>query len=111
MKKIIGWIVTAVVLLIVFPWLTVVFAGSAGMAICFILFFAVNPLFSIVSGILASRNIRRMWFLPLAVAGLYIFGTWMLFDMGEMAFLLYGGVYLAIGIIVMLLSKIIRKIS
>ena len=26
------------------PWLAVTFAGDAGMAVCFVLFFAINPI-------------------------------------------------------------------
>ena len=37
MKKLITWTMSALILMIGFPWLAVTFAGSAGMAICFIL--------------------------------------------------------------------------
>ena len=103
MNVILGWILPAVLLMIGCPWLAAKFAGSAGMAVCLLLFFAVNPLFSAVCGVYAGKNIKRLWFLPVLNAGLFLAGAWLFFDMGEPAFLLYGGCYLLIGIIAMLI--------
>ena len=76
MKKLVGWTTAAVILMIGFPWLAVNFAGDAGMAVCFLLFFAANPLFSAVCGFAASGDIRRLWMLPPMTAGLFLTGTW-----------------------------------
>jgi len=38
-----------------FPWLAVTFVGSAGMTVCFILFFAINPVFSVICGVAAGK--------------------------------------------------------
>jgi len=104
MKKLLGWIILTMLLMLGCPWLTVKYAGSAGMAVCLLLFFAVNPLFSAVCGAFAGKNIRQLWALPILTAGLFLAGTWMFFEPGETAFLLYGGCYLLIGIIAMLIS-------
>ena len=79
------------------------------MAACFILFFAVNPLFSMVSGVFAGKDIKRLWPLPIITAGLFLMGTWLFFEMGETAFLLYCGCYLMIGIVAMLISAFVNK--
>lgn len=51
MKKIIPWMLATAVIMLVFPWLAVTFIkGDGGMAVCFILFFAVNPIYAICSG-------------------------------------------------------------
>lgn len=109
MKKIIMWTIMTFVLMIGFPWLTVTFAGSAGMAICFILFYAINPLFSVICGVFAGRNMRKFWVLPIIVAVLFLAGTWIFFDMGETAFVLYCACYLAIGLVAMLISSYLSK--
>ena len=109
MKKLITWTILAILLMIGCPWLSVKFAGSAGMAICFILFFAVNPMFSVVCGVSAGKDIKRLWSLPIIVAMLFLVGVWMFFELGEPAFLLYCGCYLFIGIIAMLMSAFINK--
>ena len=99
----------AIILMIICPWLTVEFAGSAGMAICFVLFFAVNPLFSVMCGAFAGKNIKQLWVLPIITAGLFLAGSWLFFEMGEIAFLVYCGCYLIIGIIAMLISAFMNK--
>ena len=109
MKKLITWTMSAVLLMIGCPWLTVTFAGSAGMVNCFILFFAINPLYSIVCGVFAGKDIKQLWALPVITAGLFLTGTWLCFEMGEPAFLMYCSYYLIIGIIAMLISAFINK--
>ena len=51
MKKMIPWIIASAVIMLVFPWLAVTFVkGDGGMAVCFILFFALNPIYAIFAG-------------------------------------------------------------
>ena len=109
MKKLITWTMSALILMIGFPWLAVTFAGSAGMAICFILFFAVNPLYAALSGVFAGKNIKQLWSLPIITAGLFLAGAWLFFEMGESAFLLYCGCYLIIGVVAMQISSFVNK--
>ena len=45
MKPLIFWSILAMLLMIGCPWLAATFAGSAGMAVCLLLFFGVNPIF------------------------------------------------------------------
>ena len=92
-----------------FPWLAVEFAGSVGMAVCFVLFFAVNPLFSAVCGVFAGKNIKQLWVLPIITAGLFLTGAWLFFEMGETDFFMYCGCYLVIGIIAMMISAFANK--
>ncbi len=109
-KNTILWMVALAVVMLAFPWLAVTFVkGDAGMAVCFLLFFAVNPLYSVLIGAFSGKDIRRLWSLPVISAALFIIGTWIFFDMGETAFILYAAVYLALGIVAMLISMFIRK--
>ena len=109
MKKEFGWAVAAAVLMIGCPWMAVAFAGDAGMAVCFLLFYAINPLFSALCGWAAGRDVRRLWFLPALTAVLFLLGVWIFFELGEPLFLLYGGAYLAIGFAAMLLRALLKK--
>ena len=109
-KSIILWLAASAVVMLAFPWLAVTFVkGDAGMAVCFLLFFAVNPLYSVLIGAFVGKDIRRLWSLPVISAALFLIGTWVFFDMGETAFILYAAVYLALGIAAMLISMLIRK--
>ncbi len=109
-KNIILWVAASAVVMLAFPWLAVTFVkGDAGMAVCFLLFFAVNPLYSVINGVYAGKDVKHLWSLPVISAVLFLIGTWIFFDMGETAFILYAAVYLVIGIMAMLISMLIRK--
>ena len=103
------WFAAAAVVMIGLPWLTVAFAGSAGMAVCFILFFAVNPVFCAASGIFAGRKMAKRWFVPLGGAAFFLTGVWLFFEMAEPAFLWYAAVYLAVGTVAMLLTLLLKR--
>ena len=109
-KNIILWMAASAVVMLAFPWLAATFIkGDAGMAVCFLLFFAVNPLYSVLAGAFAGKDIRRLWSLPVISSALFLIGTWIFFDMGESAFILYAAVYLVLGIAAMLIKKKMQK--
>ena len=109
MKKVLMWMLAVVLMMLGCPWLAVTFAGSAGMAVCFLLFFVVNPLFSAACGIFAGKNIKQYWVLPIVTVGLYLVGVWLFFEMGEPDFLIYGAGYLVIGAVAMLLRALVYQ--
>ena len=93
-----------------FPWAAATFApGDAGMGICFLLFFAVDPVYAIAAGILAGRDVRKLWYHPLLTAAGFLLGCWLMFEMGEPAFYRYALVYLGLGYGAMGLSRIFQK--
>ena len=84
-KNTILWMAASAVVMLAFPWLAATFVkGDAGMAVCFLLFFAVNPLYSVLIGAFAGKDIRRLWSLPVISAVLFFIGTWIFFDMGDL---------------------------
>ena len=96
--------------ILLFPWLAVTFVkDDAGMAICFILFFVVNPIYSVIIGIFSGKNISGLWCLPIISSVLFLVGAWIFFDPGEMAFVMYAVIYFVLGISAMLLSIFINK--
>ena len=114
MKKIIPWMLATAVIMLVFPWLAVTFIkGDDSMAVCFILFFAVNPIYAICSGAYAGKDIKIFWPLPIITALFFLFGTWLFFSIGEKAFekafILYAFGYLLLGIVAELISMFVKK--
>ena len=108
-QHIIFWLVLSVVIMLLLP-LAVTFAkGDEGMAACFILFFAINPIYSVIIGAFAGKNSKQLWHLPVISAVLFLSGTWIFFDMGETAFILYAVIYLVLGVLAMLISMVINK--
>ena len=96
--KLIGWLAGSAAVMLLLPWAAVTFVQSdAGMAVTLLLFFVINPTFSIVSGIFAGKSIKEMWCLPVIAAALFLLGTW--------AFVIYAVVYLVIGVASMLVSS------
>lgn len=79
------------------------------MAVCFILFFALNPVYSIFEGIYAGKDIKRLWILPVATAIFFLVGAWLFFDMGEKIFIIYALGYLVLGIAAMLITMLVRR--
>ena len=110
MKKIILWIIATAVIMLAFPWFSVTFVkGDGGMAVCFILFFAVNPIYAICAGAYAGKDVKIFWILPIITALFFLAGTWLFFDMGEKVFILYALVYIFLGIVAMLISMFIKE--
>ena len=92
------------------PFIAVTFVKSdAGMAVCFLLFYAVNPIYFIIVGFFTGKNIKKMWSLPIFSSILFLLSTWILFDISETAFIIYSGIYFIISLFVMFISAFIRK--
>ena len=109
-KNIFFGVLASAAVMLALPWLAAVFVkDDAGMAVCFLLFYAVNPLFSVTVGAYAGKDIRRLWGLPLMAAVMFPVGAWLFLDMGEAAFILYGAVYLVLGTAAMTVSMCITK--
>ena len=106
MKKTVILICTAIAgVMLVLPWLTItLIQGMEGLVICVLLFFAVDPLCSILTGAAAGKYLRKLWWIPPVNAAAFLVGTWLCFEMGETAFLLYALIYLALGMFAMFVS-------
>ena len=105
-KKLIGWLTGSAGVLLLLPWAAATFVKSdAGMAVTLLLFFAINPIYSMVLGIFAGKHRKVMWSLPVTAAVLFLLGAWIFFDPGESAFVIYAVVYLVIGMVSMLFSS------
>ncbi len=110
MKKMVLGLAASVFIMFILPWLTVTLVkGDGGMAACFLLFFAINPVYAIILGALAGREVKTLWSLPVMTAVFFLAGTWVLFDRGETAFILYAAAYLVLGLAVMLTVAFLRK--
>ena len=103
------WAAISACVMLLLPWLSVTFVkADAGMAAIFLLFYAVNPAYSVAVGIVSGNNMRGMWALPLISAVLFLMGVWIFFDLGEVAFVGYAAGYLVIGAVSMLATALVR---
>ena len=110
MQQVTPWLIATVIIMFALPWLAVTFINSdAGMAVCFVLFFAVNPLYAVILGVNAGKDIKSLWYLVLFPALLFLAGAWTFFSFRETAFILYAVIYLLLGTAAMLISAFIIK--
>lgn len=100
------WLAVSILVMFALPFAIARLASEcSGMALCMILFFIINPIYSAILGYGCGKDIRRMWNLPLVSAIAFLAGTWIFFDIHELWFIAYAGIYLAIGYIAMFISK------
>ena len=85
--------------------------GAAAMPLCFLLFFAVNPITAAVMGTAAGLRPARRWYFPILGPVVFLFSAWGLFSFAEPAFLWYSGGYLIIGLVAMGITFLLRMIS
>lgn len=105
-RVIMTWIAVTITIMFALPFTIARLASEcSGMALCIILFFIVNPIYSAILGYRCGRNIRQMWSIPLVSSVAFLAGTWMFFDIKELWFIIYATVYLTIGWATMGISK------
>ncbi len=101
-KEKIMWFILTILVMFALPFAISKYASEcSGMALCMMLFFIVNPVYSLILGFCCGKNVRGMWSFPLFSSLLFLIGTWLFFDFGELWFIVYALVYLFIGWIVM----------
>lgn len=107
-KKPIFWLLMSAAVMLLLPWLVVTFVPpKAGMTAVLLLFFAVNPGYSLAAGYYAGKQIRRLWWVPGVSAAAFLAGAWLCFEAGESAFWIYAGAYFALGMEAMYVSRLI----
>ena len=107
MKKVVFWILVSALVMLILPWLAVSFVK--GDAVCFILFYLGNPIYSILAGVYAGKDRKELWIVPGITAVLFLAGAWSIFDKNETVFVLYALIYLLLGIAAMFVSGLKKK--
>ncbi len=107
-RKPVFWLLLSAGLMLALPWIAVTFVPSkAGMTAVLLLFLVINPGHSMAAGYYAGKQIGRLWWVPAVSSGLFLAGAWLFFEKGELSFLTYAGIYYAIGMEAMLVSRLI----
>jgi len=109
-KKLMAGLILSAFIMIGLPLMTVLFVkAEAGLIVVFMMFYVIDPIWSVVAGIFAGTDIKRLWALPVASALMYLMGTWVIFEMGESAFVFMAIVYLVIGLAMMGITYFVLK--
>lgn len=108
--KVLLWMLAAALIMLGLPFLSKMFADSmSGMLVSLILFYAIDPVFSIVMGACAGQDIKGYWYMPIGNAGLFLLGIWLYMSKDLTQFYSYAIVYLALGAVSMIISLFARK--
>lgn len=107
MRKWIEWFVMVLLVMIGGPLVAITVDEKAAMAVCLFLFFVLDPMCVLYTGIFAGGNLRRRWFLPFLSIGIFAIGAWRLLAMDTAGLCLYGTVYLVVGVVAMLICAAI----
>lgn len=109
-RSIMIWLAVSISVMGLLPFIVARFASEcSGMALCMILFFIINPIYSAILGYRCWKNIRRMWYLPMLAGMAFLVGAWISFDAHELWFIVYAIVYIIIGWIAMAISNLCKS--
>lgn len=109
-RTLIKWICITVAVMFILPFAVSRLASECtGMALCMMLFLVVNPIYQIVLGVVAGKDVRFLWHLPVVSAVAFLAGAWLFFDIHEPWFVTYAAVYLCIGAVSMLITALFLK--
>ena len=99
------WLCVSIAVMFLLPFGVARCASEcAGMALCMLLFFVVNPAYSIVLGLRCGRDFRRMWYMPRVSSVAFLVGSWVFFDIREPWFVVYAAVYFVLGMVAAAIS-------
>lgn len=96
-------------LMLVLPFVIVkTVPADAGMAACFMLFFAINPVASCLCGIFLGKNIKKNWYCVLVLPIIFFLSSLIIFSF-DMAFTIYAIAYLVLSSVCMIITGIVKK--
>ena len=105
MRKFLDWLAISIFVMFLLPWMVQAFVkGDASIGALLLLLYVVNPVYSGILGWFSGKDIRKLWFLPIFSALLFLSG-----GIRNPSLWAFAGVYLALGIALMLLSAFLKK--
>lgn len=110
--KIIITVASLILFMMILPWLAIVFGdGWAVTGLWMFAFFTVNPALVIGLSIMAGTELRKLWWIPVAISALFplLFGV----AIGEFVWdlYIYSAIYLPIGLLAMFGTHFGMKIA
>ena len=109
MTKWIQWVLTLLLVMVGGPLIVLAADPNAAMLICMCIFFLLAPLCALYSGVFAGQDIRRRWWMPVLVVALFVISSSWLLSMDAQGLWVYGGIYMAIGLVSMGVCALIRR--
>ena len=111
-KRILAVISIMLAVLLIAPLAVLNFANPMdGMGLMFLLFFAINPVASIIVGILSGRAVKKMWWTPLLFSAMFLLCCWLALQEVVWDLLVYAVIYLLLGTIAMTVTKVVAGLT
>ena len=104
MNNTVKWIIITVLVMLVLPWVILAGAQAEAMGLIFILLYAVYPVYSVLIGWQAGKEIKKNWFLPILSPCLFLLCVVVFFTLDEGLFYVFALIYLVIGLLAMAFS-------
>lgn len=99
-----------IVTMLIFPLLIFTFMKSLnGLFWFLLLFFAINPIISIIIGVLSGTEIRKLWFVPLIVSIIFPPLYWIVLQDIILQLYIHSLGYLIIGVVSMLVTSFLSN--
>lgn len=106
-KKALFWLALSAGVMLLLPWAAVTFVRPQDGMMAVILMFLLGCAYCFTAGHYAGKQISRLWWVPAVSSGAFLAGAWIFLEPWEMAFLTYAGIYFALGMEAMLVSRLI----
>ena len=109
MTKWMLWLLTLLLVMVGGPLIVLAADPTAAMLICMCIFFLLAPFCALYSGMFAGQDMRRRWWMPVVAVALFVTGSSWLLSMDVQGLWVYGGIYMAIGLVSMGACALIRR--
>ena len=107
MKKLLV-IISIIIVMLLFPLCAIMFVSpDASLIAILLMFYIINPMFSIVIGIVSGLEIKRMWWSSLLLPASFIASGYLILKTGHDC-LIYSLVYFILHFISMLITSILK---
>lgn len=105
-NKILFVFLTLIIFMLLIPIIIVnSLKTNIGIGWAFIFFFGVNPLISLILGVLAGTDIKKIWWVPFLVAVAFPLLFGIVIHELVLDLYIYSGIYLIIGIVSMIITS------
>lgn len=92
------------------PGAVMIIDSDVFMVLVVLEFFFIAPLWSLATGIYAGRKARARWWLAVVNPLLFICGSWVFLEMGQLDFLYFAFCYLIIGLLSAFVTAVMRRL-
>lgn len=103
------WLLCTAAVMLGMPGAASVMDQDTFMVLVVLEFFIIGPLWSLATGIFAGWQAKARWWLAVADPLLFLFGSWIFLEMGELDFLYYAFSYLMVGLLSTFVTYVIRQ--